>query len=148
MSLHWQYVRYTLQTLCRFFFQCFSLQIGHSFLSTVRSLALALTAMLALVPASAQSGPAIFTVTTLVDDTTGTAANCNQTQNGAAPPLPNCNLRDAFAAVAALGSPASAPTINFASTLHTSTGTITPSAGNPATYTLRALPAPWSPTTA
>jgi hypothetical protein len=101
-------------------------------------LCLALTALSARIPAFGQSAPpATFTVTSLVDDATGAAANCNQTQNGASP-LPYCNLRDAFAAVAALTSPASVPIINFASTLNTGVGTVTPTAGNPATYALGA----------
>ena len=83
--------------------------------------------------ASAQS--VIFTVTSLVDDAIGIASNCNQTQSGSTP-LPNCSLRDAFAAVAALNSSTIVPTINFAGTLATSSGTITPTATSPGLYTL------------
>lgn len=85
----------------------------------------------------AQNAPAAFTVTSLVDDNPGVAANCNQTQNGEAP-LPNCTLRDALTAITALGSQTSVPNINFASTLNTASGTITPTTTNPAIYALGA----------
>jgi hypothetical protein len=65
-----------------------------------------------------------FTVTTLTDDATGVAGNCNQTQNGATP-NGNCSLRDAFAAAAAETN----STINFAAALTNSPGIITLGSG-------------------
>jgi hypothetical protein len=75
-------------------------------------------------PAFAQT-PA-FTVTTLSDDSSGSAGNCNQTQSGATPDS-NCSLRDALAAAGAANGTGT-PTVNFASSLA--------SASHPGTYTL------------
>jgi len=84
-----------------------------------------------------------YTVTTLVDDATGTAANCtNQTLSGAK--LDNaCSLRDAIAAVSAVGqstitpvTAAQMPTINFAATQTTSSGSVTLSATAPGDYSV------------
>jgi large repetitive protein len=84
--------------------------------------------------------PTTFTVTTLVDDALGSASNCtNQAAPGATLDAA-CSLRDAIAAATSVNSPGTTPTtiptVNFAGTLATSTGTITPTANSPATYTL------------
>ena len=64
--------------------------------------------------------PPVYTVTTLVDDATGTAANCNDTSTGATPNA-NCSLRDAIAAAAAISTATTIPTITFASSLNLTT---------------------------
>ena len=62
--------------------------------------------------------PPTFTVTTLTDDATGTAANCtDQSQSGATPDA-TCSLRDAIAAAAAASTSTVTPTVNFASSLN------------------------------
>jgi CSLREA domain-containing protein len=76
-----------------------------------------------------------FTVTTLVDDATGTATNCTNPAVSAT----SCNLRDAIAAATAADAAGitTTPTITFAATLCTNSGcttTIAPTAGNPGTY--------------
>jgi hypothetical protein len=64
--------------------------------------------------------PPAFTVTTLTDDATGTAANCNDTSTGATPNT-GCSLRDAIAAAAAASTATLTPTVNFASSLNLTT---------------------------
>lgn len=66
-----------------------------------------------------------FTVTTLEDNVSGVAANCNDTSDGSTP-FPNCSLRDAIAAVSAIAQSTAStvtvdlmPTINFSSSLLT-----------------------------
>jgi hypothetical protein len=77
------------------------------------------------------TAPPVFTVTTVVDDAIGVASNCtNQSLPGATLDS-SCSLRDAMAAAAAASTSTVTPTVNFATTLATSTGSITPSAGSP-----------------
>jgi CSLREA domain-containing protein len=74
-----------------------------------------------------------FTVTTLVDDATGNAANCNDTSTGAAP-YGACSLRDAIVAAMTVGTATATPIVNFAPVQSTSTVPITLSAATPGTY--------------
>jgi CSLREA domain-containing protein len=80
----------------------------------------------------------VFVVTTLNDDAISIAGNCNDTSQGAAPKS-GCSLRDAIAEVEALR-PAYSPTITFAATMTSGSGssatTVTPSADNPATINI------------
>jgi CSLREA domain-containing protein len=89
--------------------------------------------------------PPAFTVTTLVDDNpnsngTGNASLCNDTSTGNTPNS-GCSLRDAIAAAAAAPqstiTPVTAalmPTINFAATQSTSSGSITLTTSTPGDY--------------
>jgi CSLREA domain-containing protein len=64
--------------------------------------------------------PPVFTVTSLTDDATGAAGNCNDTSQGATPNF-GCSLRDAIAAAAAVSTSTLTPTVNFASSLNLTT---------------------------
>ena len=64
--------------------------------------------------------PPVFTVTSLTDDATGAAGNCNDTSQGATPNS-GCSLRDAIAAAAAVSTSTLTPTVNFASSLNLTT---------------------------
>jgi CSLREA domain-containing protein len=80
----------------------------------------------------------VYTVTTLADDNpnnngTGNANLCNDTSTGNAP-ISGCSLRDAIAAAAAVSSSTLTPTINFAATQTTSSGSIALSATTPGDY--------------
>ncbi len=79
--------------------------------------------------------PPVFTVTTVVDDASGNDSNCTDQSQPGATLDSSCSLRDAMAAVA-VGASSLTPIVNFAATMATSTGTITPSAGNPATINI------------